>query len=52
MAIVVLGLSHRSSPVAVRERFAFAEARVPATLQSLRDSGIADDYVKAVWGWS
>jgi len=45
MAIVVLGLSHRSSPVAVRERFAFAEARVPATLQSLRDSGIADEAV-------
>jgi glutamyl-tRNA reductase len=43
--LVVLGLSHHSSPVAVRERFAFPEARVPAVLQSLRDSGIADEAV-------
>jgi glutamyl-tRNA reductase len=43
--LVVLGLSHRSSPVAVRERFAFPEARVPSALQSLRDSGIADEAV-------
>ena len=33
MPIVVIGLSHRSSPVTVRERFAFAEARIPAALQ-------------------
>ena len=45
MPLVVLGLSHHSSPVSVRERFAFAEARVPAVLQSLRDSGIADEAV-------
>jgi len=45
MPLVVLGLSHHSSPVSVRERFAFAEARVPAALQSLRDSGIADEAV-------
>jgi glutamyl-tRNA reductase len=38
MPILVIGLSHRSSPVALRERFAFAEARVPATLQLLRNS--------------
>ena len=43
--LVVLGLSHRSSPVTVRERFAFAEARVPAALQTLRDSGVADEAV-------
>src|SRR5664280_1234540 len=43
--LVVLGLSHHSSPVSVRERFAFAEARVPAALQALRDSGIADEAV-------
>jgi len=43
--LVVLGLSHHSSPVSVRERFAFAEARVPVALQSLRDSGIADEAV-------
>ena len=45
MSIVVIGLSHHSSPVAVRERFAFAEARIPASLQSLRQSGIAEEAV-------
>ena len=43
--LLLLGLSHRSAPVTVRERFAFAEAQVPAALQSLRDSGIADEAV-------
>jgi glutamyl-tRNA reductase len=45
MSIVVLGLSHHSSPVEVRERFAFAEARIPAALQSLRAEQIADEAV-------
>lgn len=45
MPIVVIGLSHHSSPVTVRERFAFAEARVPAALQLLRDEGIANEAV-------
>jgi glutamyl-tRNA reductase len=45
MPVVVLGLSHHSSPVTVRERFAFAEAQVPAALQSLRTSGVADEAV-------
>ncbi len=45
MSIVVIGLSHHSAPVTVRERFAFAEARIPATLQMLRDSGIASEAV-------
>src|SRR5438093_3591849 len=45
MPIVVIGLSHHSSPVTMRERFAFAEARVPAALQLLRDSGAADEAV-------
>ena len=45
MPIVVIGLSHHSAPVTVRERFAFAEARIPATLQSLRDSGLASEAV-------
>lgn len=43
--IVVIGMSHHSSPVALRERFAFAEARVPAVLQLLREEGIADEAV-------
>ena len=45
MSLVVIGLSHHSAPVAVRERFAFAEGRVPETLQSLRNSGVADEAV-------
>src|SRR6266496_5737771 len=45
MALLVLGLSHHTAPVSLRERFAFAEARVPATLQLLRDSGFAEEAV-------
>ena len=45
MPIVVIGLSHRSCPVSIRERFAFAEARVPAVLENLRQTGIADEAV-------
>ena len=45
MPIVVTGLSHRSSSVAVRERFAFGEALIPAALQRLRESGAAEEAV-------
>ncbi|HWY77009.1 MAG TPA: glutamyl-tRNA reductase [Verrucomicrobiae bacterium] len=45
MSIVVIGLSHHSAPVTVRERFAFAEARIPATLATLRESGLAGEAV-------
>jgi glutamyl-tRNA reductase len=45
MPIVVIGLSHHSSPVTVRERFAFAESRIPASLDSLRQAGIAEEAV-------
>ena len=45
MHVVVVGLSHHSSPVTVRERFAFAEAKVPAALQMIRESGIAEEVV-------
>ena len=45
MSFVVIGLSHHSAPVTLRERFAFAEARIPAALQLLRDSGAADEAV-------
>ena len=43
--IVVLGLSHHSSPVELRERFAFGEARIPAVLQLLREQGLVDEAV-------
>src|SRR5438270_13723805 len=45
MPLLVIGLSHHSSPITVRERFAFADARTPAALQLLRDSGTADEAV-------
>ncbi|MGA4643668.1 glutamyl-tRNA reductase [Limisphaera sp. 4302-co] len=43
--ILVMGLSHRTAPVAVRERVAFAEARIPAALQTLREAHIAEEAV-------
>ena len=45
MNVVVIGLSHHSSPVELRERFAFAEDKIPAALKSLRESGVADEAV-------
>jgi glutamyl-tRNA reductase len=45
MSIVVVGLSHRSAPVELRERFAFDDARVPDALRELRSSGIATEGV-------
>ncbi|MGB8368038.1 MAG: glutamyl-tRNA reductase [Limisphaerales bacterium] len=45
MNVVVIGLSHHSSPVELRERFAFAEAKIPEALKSLRESGIAGEAV-------
>jgi glutamyl-tRNA reductase len=45
MAIVVIGLSHHTSPVEVRERFAIPEARIPVLLQELREAGIANEAV-------
>ena len=43
MSVVVIGLSHRTSPVELRERFAFAENEIPEALKSLRDSGVATE---------
>lgn len=45
MPIVVIGLSHHSSPVTVREKFAFAESAIPAALQKLRQSGTVTEAV-------
>lgn len=45
MPIVVLGLSHRSAPVELRERFALGEPRIPATLELLRTNRIAEEAV-------
>ncbi|HEX3716687.1 MAG TPA: glutamyl-tRNA reductase [Verrucomicrobiae bacterium] len=45
MPLIVIGLSHHSSPVTVRERFAFADAAIPEALQKLRGAGIATEAV-------
>src|ERR1051325_6998580 len=45
MPIIVIGLSHHSCPVTIRERFAFVDARVPTVLENLRQSGIAQEAV-------
>jgi glutamyl-tRNA reductase len=45
MSVVVIGLSHRSAPVELRERFAFPEANIPDALKQLRESGLATEGV-------
>jgi len=43
MSVVVIGLSHRTSPVELRERFAFADEKIPGALAALRESGVASE---------
>jgi len=45
MSVVVIGLSHRTSPVEVRERFAFKEPEIPAAMAELRQRGLATESV-------
>ena len=45
MSVVVIGLSHRSAPVELRERFAFAESKIPEALQQLRAAGLVTEGV-------
>jgi len=45
MAIVLIGLNHKSAPVEVRERFAIDEAQIPDALQQLRVCRVADEAV-------
>ena len=45
MPIVVIGLTHHTSSVDVREKFAFADATIPAALQTLKERGVVDEAV-------
>jgi glutamyl-tRNA reductase len=45
MTIIVIGLSHHTSPVTVREKFAFAETTIPDALQDLKNRGVVDEAV-------
>ena len=45
MPIIAIGLSHHTSPVEVREKFAFAESEIPAALEELRRRGLVSEGV-------
>ena len=45
MPLIAIGLSHRTSPVEVREKFAFHEPEIPAILEELRKRGIVSEGV-------
>src|SRR6059036_867144 len=45
MSIVVIGLSHRTCPVELRERFAFPDPKIPEAIQKLRAEGVAEEAV-------
>ncbi|MSR65804.1 MAG: glutamyl-tRNA reductase [Pedosphaera sp.] len=45
MPIVALGISHRTAPVEIRERFALAETALPEILRQVRETTGADEAV-------
>lgn len=45
MSVVIVGLSHHSAPVPVREKFAFAETQIPEVLDRLRSQGVVSEGV-------
>lgn len=45
MSLAVVGISHRTAPVEVRERLAYTRAEVPRALQRLLGSGAASEAV-------
>jgi glutamyl-tRNA reductase len=45
MPLIVIGLSHRTSPVEVREQFALSETHVPELLAKLRHAQLAEEAV-------
>ncbi|MBU6399047.1 MAG: glutamyl-tRNA reductase [Verrucomicrobia bacterium] len=45
MPVLVVGLSHHTAPVTVRERFAFAEASIPEAIRRLRQAGQVEEAV-------
>jgi glutamyl-tRNA reductase len=45
MPVFVVGLSHHTSPLELRERFAFPETAIPAVLERLRAAGLAEEGV-------
>jgi len=45
MPILVLGLSHHTAPVTLREQFAFAEAKIPAALRLMKEDQLVEEAV-------
>lgn len=45
MPLVVVGASHRATPIEVRERLAFGRAEVPSVLSGLVEDGVASEAV-------
>jgi glutamyl-tRNA reductase len=45
MSLLVLGLSHHTAPVEIRERFAYPDSEIVPTLNRLRSSGIVSEAV-------
>lgn len=45
MPIIALGLSHHTAPVAVRERFAFAEGATAEAMRRLRETSLIEETV-------
>lgn len=45
MPLIAIGMSHRTSPVEVREKFAFEESEIPSTLADLRTRGLVTEGV-------
>ena len=43
MPVIVIGLSHHSSPVELRERFAFSENQIFEALDQIKEKGIAEE---------
>ena len=43
MPVIVIGLSHHSSPVELRERFAFSENQIIEALDQIKEKGIAEE---------
>ena len=43
--LTVVGLSHHTALVELRERFAFSDARLMAALQTLRETRLAEEVV-------
>lgn len=45
MSVVVIGLSHHSSPVELREKFAFSEGLIPEALEQMKAAGLVTEGV-------